>query len=290
MTEYIKHKVADAISSTVADTGKTMSQRITDETCKLLAAKVDEVITKITNGTLDRLRQKIDSEEFSEKFVNVLQQKLIDEMPPEDPFLNKFIKLFDTIIEKAINNYDRPIHIPPEEITAGITDYLQNNVPDFWESNGRQLYTDAVEKVLSEFKTQPDQSQSAFISALRQSVVTPSILGQVSFNSALYDTIEKYKTRNPTQNKEVVAETVPATETSKEVPLASATVTSEPSAASEVIATPELSVAQEQSTSPLNVANKGGRSKKTRKISRKSRSRRNRHNRPRMLTKRNLFL
>jgi hypothetical protein len=285
MTEYIKHKVADAISSTVADTGKTMSQRITDETCKLLAAKVDEVITKITNGTLDRLRQKIDSEEFSEKFVNVLQQKLIDEMPPEDPFLNKFIKLFDTIIEKAINNYDRPIHIPPEEITAGITDYLQSNVPDFWESNGRQLYTDAVEKVLSEFKKQPDQSQSAFISALRQSVVTPSILGQVSFNSALYDTIEKYKTRNPTQNKQVVAEAVPATETSKDTSVApEVTATPEPSVAPEVTAAPEPSIA------PEVTANKGGRIKRTRKVSRKSRSRRNRHNRPRMLTKRNLFL
>ena len=156
MTEYIKHKVADAISLTVTDTGKTMAQRIADETCKLLEAKIDEVINKITDGTLDKLRQKIDSEEFSEKFVNVLQQKLIDGQPPDDPFLNKFIKLFDTVIEKAINNYGKPINIPPKDIVAGINDYLQNSVPDFWESNGQKLYTEAVANVLVDFNNYQD--------------------------------------------------------------------------------------------------------------------------------------
>ena len=82
MTDYIKHKVADAISLTVTDTGKTMAERITDEACSLLASKIDDIVTKITNGTLSKLGEKIDSEDFSEKIVNVIQQKLIDGMPP----------------------------------------------------------------------------------------------------------------------------------------------------------------------------------------------------------------
>ena len=274
MTDFIKHKVADAISLTVTDTGKTMAERITDEACSLLASKIDDVVTKITNGTLSKLREKIDSEEFSEKFVNVLQQKLIDGMPPDDPFLNKFIKLFDNIIEKAINNYGKPVNIPPEDITKGIADYLQKTVPEFWESDGQKLYTEAAEKVLSEFKTQPQQSQSAFIEALRQSVVTPSILGQVTFNSALYDAIEKYKTR-PTVTEATVA--VPATDSAIISP--------------EIAATPVPSAVPEAVTpAPEATANKGGRGKRTRKVPRKSISRKNRRNRATALTKRNLFL
>ena len=297
MTEYIKHKVADAISLTVTDTGKTMAQRIADETCKLLEAKIDEVINKITDGTLDKLRQKIDSEEFSEKFVNVLQQKLIDGQPPDDPFLNKFIKLFDTVIEKAINNYGKPINIPPKDIVAGINDYLQNSVPDFWESNGQKLYTEAVANVLVDFNKAQDQSQSAFISALREAVVKPSILGQVTFNSALYDTIEKYKT---SPNAPVVAEAVPESDLSKDAslsdvtpaspvsPLATATPVSPLATATP--ASPLETMSPEVNVNPLDDAKKGGRSKRTRKVSRKSRSRRNRPNRPKRLTKRNLFL
>jgi hypothetical protein len=281
MTDFIKHKVADAISLTVTDTGKTMAERITDEACSLLASKIDDVVTKITNGTLSKLREKIDSEEFSEKFVNVLQQKLIDGMPPNDPFLNKFIKLFDNIIEKAINNYGKPVNIPPEDITNGIADYLKKNVPEFWESDGQKLYTEAAEKVLSEFKTQPDQqSQMAFIEALRKSVVTPSILGQVTFNSALYDAIEKYKTK-PISPEVTVA--VPATESSKGPNINEINATPAPSALPE-------SVVPSPSALPEATANKGGRGKRTRKVPRKSMSRKNRRNRANMLTKRNLFL
>jgi hypothetical protein len=297
MTEYIKHKVADAISLTVTDTGKTMAQRIADETCKLLESKIDEVITKITDGTLDKLRRKIDSEEFSEKFVNVLQQKLIDGQPPDDPFLNKFIKLFDNVIEKAINNYGKPINIPPKDIVSGITDYLQNSVPDFWESNGQKLYTEAVDNVLVDFNKQQNQSQSAFISALREAVVKPSILGQVTFNSALYDTIEKYKT---SPNAPVVAEAVPESDSSKDASLAAATPASpvsplttanpEPPATPLATATPVETISPEVNVNPLDDAKKGGRNKRTRKVSRKLRSRRNRPNRAKRLTKRNLFL
>jgi hypothetical protein len=254
-----------------------MAERITDEACSLLASKIDDVVTKITNGTLSKLREKIVSEEFSEKFVNVLQQKLIDGMPPNDPFLNKFIKLFDNIIEKAINNYGKPINIPPEDITKGIADYLQKNVSEFWESDGQKLYTEAAEKVMSEFKTQSDQSQTAFIEALRKSVVTPSMLGQVTFNSALYDAIEKYKTK-PSAPEAIVA--VP------EVTATPVAATPLPSIVPEV--TPIAEPSPDAATPALKMG--GYRSKRTRKVSRNSKSRRNRRNQPKMLTKRNLFL
>ena len=217
--------------------------------------------------------------------VAVLQQKLIDGMPPNDPFLNKFIKLFDDIIEKAISNYGKPINIPPEDIVKGNAKYLQKNVPEFWESDGQKLYTEAADTVLSEFKTQPEQSQSqsVFIEALRKSVVTPSMLGQVTFNSALYDAIEKYKTKpveaevefavNPPQ----IAEAVPIDETNGK----GQSVTVAPSAPNMPSVTNPLT--------GLDVID-GGRSKRTRKVSRKSKSRRNRRNRPKRLTKRNLFL
>jgi len=150
---------------------------------------------------------------------------------------------------------------------------------------------------LVDFNKQQNQSQSAFISALREAVVKPSILGQVTFNSALYDTIEKYKT---SPNAPVVAEAVPDIDSSKEAPLASAAPASPVSplatasplttAAPEPPATPAETISPEVNVNPLDEAKKGGRNKRTRKVSRKLRSRRNRPNRAKRLTKRNLFL
>ena len=125
----------------------------------------------------------------------------------------------------------------------------------------------------------------------------PSILGQVTFNSALYDTIEKYKT---SPNAPVVAEAVPESDLSKDAslsdvtpaspvsPLATATPVSPSVTATP--ASPLETMSPEVNVNPLDDAKKGGRSKRTRKVSRKSRSRRNRPNRPKRLTKRNLFL
>jgi hypothetical protein len=259
------NKLSGAMTSAIAANGKSLAQQITDEACALIVKQIPDMIERITDGTLSELRKKIDSEQFSEKFVNVLQQKLIDGKPPDDPFLNKFIKLFDNVIEKAINNHSKPINVPPQDITTGIADYLQKNESKFWEPAQQELYTAAAEKVLSEFNTQPGQSPSAFIEALKMAV-TSEIMGSAMFENALNDTIKNYK---PKPSAPVVEKEVPATGSSNSSPEVTA-------------AAPE--VTESKPNQP------GGRSKRTRKVSRNSKSRRNRRNRPNVLTKRNLFL
>lgn len=242
------------MTSAIAANGQSLAQQITDEACALLVKQIPDMIERITDGTLSELRKKIDSEKFSEEFVNVLQQKLIDGKPPDDPFLNKFIKLFDNVIEKAINNHSKPINVPPEDIKNGIADYLQKNESKFWEPAQQELYTKAADKVMLEFTAQSDQSQKAFVDALK-SAVTPGIMESVMFENALSDTIKNYKPKP-----------------SSALAPSAAVVTTEPS------------------PPPLNTANNGGRSKRTRKVSRKSMSRKNKPNRANILTKRNLFL
>lgn len=103
---YLKRKVGDAITSSVSDNGKSLAEQITDEACKLLADKIPDITLKISNGVLADLKTKIDSEAFSQDFVNVLQQKLLDEEKTSEPFLTKFSTLFDNIIKKAEEKND----------------------------------------------------------------------------------------------------------------------------------------------------------------------------------------
>jgi len=101
---YFKRKVGDAITASVSENGKSQSEKITEETCKLLADKIPDITTKIANGILADLKTKIDSEAFSTDFVNVLQRKLLEENKTSEPFLSKFSSLFDKIIKKAEEN------------------------------------------------------------------------------------------------------------------------------------------------------------------------------------------
>jgi hypothetical protein len=114
MSTYIKHKLSDAITSAVTSNGETLAQQLTDTACKQIADKIPDMINRITDGVLAKLNEKIDSNEFSEKFVNVLQQKLLDEKNTSEPFLSKFSILFDKIIEKAMADYDKSKEVPNE--------------------------------------------------------------------------------------------------------------------------------------------------------------------------------
>lgn len=107
MSTYIKHKLSDAITSAVTSNGETLAQQLTDTACKQIADKIPDMINRITAGVLAKLNEKIDSNEFSEKFVNVLQQKLMDEKTTSEPFLSKFSMMFDKIIEKAMADYEK---------------------------------------------------------------------------------------------------------------------------------------------------------------------------------------
>ena len=277
MSGYIKDKIAEAISLAVTDTGKTMAVRITDEACSLLASKIDDIVTKITNGTLSKLNEKIDSEKFSEKFVNVLQQKLIDGMPPNDPFLNKFVTLFDDITKNAINNHTKPIDMTPETIVQGIANYLQEKDNTFIDSDRGTEYTVATEAALKKFKDQNDKTTPTFIDVLKPAVVNNTIMTAAMFEMALANTIKQSKPES----------TIPT------APDQPATADKESANVPVVPVTPFDAT---QVDSQIQVANAepikqdGGRGKRTRKVSRKSKSRRNRPNRPKRLTKRNLFL
>jgi len=114
MSTYIKHKLSDAITSAVTSNGETLAQQLTDTACKQIADKIPDMINRITDGVLAKLNEKIDSNEFSEKFVNVLQQKLLDEKTTSEPFLSKFSILFDKIIEKAMADYEKSKEVPNE--------------------------------------------------------------------------------------------------------------------------------------------------------------------------------
>ena len=200
----IMNKLSGAMTAAIAVNGKSLAQQITDEACALIVKQIPDMIERITEGTLSELRKKIESEKFSEEFVNVLQQKLIDGKPPDDPFLNKFIMLFDNVIEKAINNHSKPINVPPEDIKNGIADYLQKNESKFWEPAQQELYTKAADEVMVEFTAQSDQSQKAFIDSLK-SAVTPGIMESVMFENALSYAIKNYK---PKPSAPVVADSL----------------------------------------------------------------------------------
>jgi hypothetical protein len=119
MSTYIKHKLSDAITSAVTSNGETLAQQLTDTACKQIADKIPDMINRITDGVLAKLNEKIDSNEFSEKFVNVLLQKLLDEKTTSEPFLSKFSIMFDKIIEKAMADYEKS-KVVPNEVSAEV--------------------------------------------------------------------------------------------------------------------------------------------------------------------------
>ena len=119
MSTFIKNKLSDAITSAVTSNGETLAQQLTDTACKQIADKIPDMINRITDGVLAKLNEKIDSNEFSEKFVNVLQQKLLDEKTTSEPFLSKFSIMFDKIIEKAMADYEKS-KVVPNEMSAEV--------------------------------------------------------------------------------------------------------------------------------------------------------------------------
>ena len=99
--KFVKHKATDAITAAIASNGESLSQQISDRACELLADKIPEITDKITNAIIQKLKDNIDSDEFSEDFVNILQQKLTKEKKISEPFIAKFSSLIDKSIEQA---------------------------------------------------------------------------------------------------------------------------------------------------------------------------------------------
>jgi hypothetical protein len=291
------------------------------------------MIERITDGTLSELRKKIDSEQFSEKFVNVLQSKLLADTNKSnsndetEPFLNKFISLFDKIIKTAIYNNNQSLTMPPTDIADGIEKYLI-------KVKGTDANAGITDTLIARYKTAADAVLAAwvppgpdykgnptldFIDKLREAVKRSASMGDVMFNFALHETIENYKneksngssatpsappvlTTATTVNNDVikmastnfdanttpvVAESVDGSNKSKTRSLMSGL---KGLANLTGMRTPKSTSQVTPIANAVVAPDKGGRGKRTRKVSRKSMSRKNRRNRATALTKRNLFL
>lgn len=107
VAEQANDFVKDASDKAAFDKALTLGEQIANYTCDNLNAKIPTIVTSITDKAIDKLRTKIDSEEFTTDFIKVLQTKLLDGGEYEDKFLKKFDILFDMIIKDAKVRHDK---------------------------------------------------------------------------------------------------------------------------------------------------------------------------------------
>tara|TARA_B110000879_G_scaffold210648_1_gene301248 strand:+ start:2269 stop:2787 length:519 start_codon:yes stop_codon:yes gene_type:complete len=103
------NEIVQASSAQAAyDKALTLGEQIANYTCKELKDQIPPMITSTTNEIIKQLTAKIDSERFTDDFINVLQTKLLDANSPySEKFLTKFDELFDRIINDAEKRRDK---------------------------------------------------------------------------------------------------------------------------------------------------------------------------------------
>ena len=99
--------VVDAVGSTAREKAQTMGDIIANHTCDLLNTKIPTIVSAVTTKIIEDLHQKINSEQFTTDFINVLQTKLLQDKSYSEPFLTKFDNLFDIIIREAKDRHDK---------------------------------------------------------------------------------------------------------------------------------------------------------------------------------------
>jgi len=119
VAEQANTAVKDATESVSKDKAQSMGDIIANHTCDILNAKVPNIVSSVTNQILVELREKINSEQFTTDFVNVLQTKLLQDKTYSEPFLAKFDNLFDMIIKEAKDRHDRKEFEEPSQQGAG---------------------------------------------------------------------------------------------------------------------------------------------------------------------------
>jgi len=276
MQSRLYEKISGYISSAASANGKSLAEQLKDETCKLIADKIPEMTDNITTAIITELQEKINSEKFSDDFVNVLQKKLLDEQKTSDPFLNKFSGLFDKIMERVINNYENPNIIPYKSIIEIIKDIMSKK-PIFTNESG-EAFNELVDEEINKFKTKNDGKYRGdnipyepIIETIR-SALPSDMMGKDDFDAIVEEALNQYK-----QNAPIASE-------KNEYQYTDANAEFVPSAnASAPVAVPV------DENTPVAVP-VGGRKKRTRKLSYKRKSRQNRNKRARRLTKRNLLL
>ena len=280
MQSRLYEKISGYISSAASANGKSLAEQLKDETCKLIADKIPEMTDNITTAIITELQEKINSEKFSDDFVNVLQKKLLDEQKTSDPFLNKFSGLFDKIMERVINNYENPNMIPYKSIIEIIKDIMSKK-PIFTNESG-EAFNKLVDEEINKFKTKNDGKYKGdnipyepIIETIR-SALPSDMMGKDDFDAIVEEALNQYKQNAPTASEKNV----------NQYPSANA---SAPVAAPVAAPVDTNTPAPVDTNTPVAVP-VGGRKKRTRKLSYKRKSRQNRNKRARRLTKRNLLL
>ena len=106
VVEQANTAIKDATATASKDKAQSMGDIIANHTCDLLNAKVPNIVSVVTTKIIEDLHQKINSEQFTTDFINVLQTKLLQDKTYAEPFLAKFDNLFDMIIREAKNRHD----------------------------------------------------------------------------------------------------------------------------------------------------------------------------------------
>ena len=105
--DHARSVVVDAVGSASKEKAQSMGDLIANHTCDLLNTKVPTIVSAVTTKIIEDLHQKINSEQFTTDFINVLQTKLLQDKSYSEPFLTKFDNLFDMIIREAKDRHDK---------------------------------------------------------------------------------------------------------------------------------------------------------------------------------------
>lgn len=104
VAEQANVTIKDMNSKVAHEKAETLGEQIANYTCKELKDSIPPMITSTTNEIIKQLTAKIDSEEFTTDFINVLQTKLLDE---NSPYSEKFLTKFDDLFDRIINNAEK---------------------------------------------------------------------------------------------------------------------------------------------------------------------------------------
>lgn len=119
MTQTVAEQANDfvqgATTKAAFDKALTLGEQIANYTCNELKVNIPTMITTTTNEIIKQLTAKIDSEDFTTDFINVLQTKLLRDETYSEKFLSKFDDLFDRVIKEAKDRHDKKEYAKAKE-------------------------------------------------------------------------------------------------------------------------------------------------------------------------------
>ena len=94
----------EAAEKEVAEKTTQLAEEILTHTCSEITKQIggkDGMIHEITKSIITDLREYLKTNDFSFKFLEVLQKKLLNEKTIQKPFLKKLVSSFNTIIDQS---------------------------------------------------------------------------------------------------------------------------------------------------------------------------------------------